>query len=562
MVRNMPDKDVARTVIIQKRDSQATVEGRLSGVLHGQIESGTPGSLIVFDFQFGSKTIRNRIKSASVSIIFTGQAGDSDRGPNVVDLAPQGSMRLFPHTTHETRTRAFSPSIEVGGITGGIGWEREITKSRQSAMLLRGGAAFQGRDRGEPNAAQWFLENDITRDGLTCKLRCAVLLARTNSDPFQAKVTVKATVSGVIFQGTHLLGQQDDPVPFNPKTDQPIDLTGGKLRGVNSGNLEKADLKSFAYLDFHAEHLSLDLTEDLPGPERSLEDGPPISSGEWKEGKTRDQILLGFARGEYDSSFQFNSFNTISIFNLYLYQHRLVKLEKELKKKISDGGEIVDAEADNLARLLREYHEALKAFKELSAYEGLPSQIARNTTVEMRAKLDDHNYSCDSDLSMIDLLGEPTKDDVRGWVQKRLNHLQSWIRKDGTEEIVTTAKIEPEVNVLGMGAGNIGVSYERRQTRLLASSDFSQPRLMGISPTADKLAGFLVAFVGGAFLIAPMCELAYVESKKWQIISVVLWVLFFAFSVVATSKAKNVELLGATAAYAAVLVVFVGQSQT
>lgn len=90
--------------------------------------------------------------------------------------------------------------------------------------------------------------------------------------------------------------------------------------------------------------------------------------------------------------------------------------------------------------------EALKAFKELSVYEGLDGQTAINTTVEMRNKLNDENYSWDSDLSMIDILGEPTKDDVRGWVQKRLNHLQSWGQKDRTEEIVTTAKIEPGIS--------------------------------------------------------------------------------------------------------------------
>jgi VIT1/CCC1 family predicted Fe2+/Mn2+ transporter len=81
-----------------------------------------------------------------------------------------------------------------------------------------------------------------------------------------------------------------------------------------------------------------------------------------------------------------------------------------------------------------------------------------------------------------------------------------------------------------------------------------------ISEVADKLASVLVAFIGGAFLLAPMYNLTYVKDQKYQLISVVLWVLFFAISLALSSRATNQELLIATAAYAAVLVVFVGHN--
>lgn len=45
-----------------------------------------------------------------------------------------------------------------------------------------------------------------------------------------------------------------------------------------------------------------------------------------------------------------------------------------------------------------------------------------------------------------------------------------------------------------------------------------------------------------------------------RLISVVLWVLLFSFGIAASSKATNQELLLATAAYAAVLVVFIGKT--
>ena len=115
---------------------------------------------------------------------------------------------------------------------------------------------------------------------------------------------------------------------------------------------------------------------------------------------------------------------------------------------------------------------------------------------------------------------------------------------------------------LSVGASvEAGVGWAQKKTMVLAT-ERSLPALERISPSADKLAGFLVALVGGAFLVAPMVELTYVRTQKWQIVSVVLWVLVFSLAVAMTSKAKNVELLGATAAYAAVLVVFIGQSQS
>jgi VIT1/CCC1 family predicted Fe2+/Mn2+ transporter len=116
----------------------------------------------------------------------------------------------------------------------------------------------------------------------------------------------------------------------------------------------------------------------------------------------------------------------------------------------------------------------------------------------------------------------------------------------------------------GVGVGvenvNLNARIERRQSKLLSISPETHPISIGISAAADKLAGFLVAFVGGAFLLAPMCELTYVHSQKYQVISVVLWVLFFSMAVAATSRAKNQELLAATAVYAAVLVVFISRN--
>jgi VIT1/CCC1 family predicted Fe2+/Mn2+ transporter len=83
-----------------------------------------------------------------------------------------------------------------------------------------------------------------------------------------------------------------------------------------------------------------------------------------------------------------------------------------------------------------------------------------------------------------------------------------------------------------------------------------------ISPSVDNFARVLFALFGGLFLLVPMIAMAYITSKKYLLITAVLFVFVFALSLGYFSKGSNQELVGATAAYAAVLVVFVGNSIT
>jgi hypothetical protein len=83
-----------------------------------------------------------------------------------------------------------------------------------------------------------------------------------------------------------------------------------------------------------------------------------------------------------------------------------------------------------------------------------------------------------------------------------------------------------------------------------------------ISPGVDNFARVLFALFGGLFLLVPMIAMAYITSKRYLLVTAVIFVLTFALSLGYFSKGSNQELVGATAAYAAVLVVFVGNSIT
>lgn len=81
-----------------------------------------------------------------------------------------------------------------------------------------------------------------------------------------------------------------------------------------------------------------------------------------------------------------------------------------------------------------------------------------------------------------------------------------------------------------------------------------------ISPVIDSIARIMFALLGGFFLLAPMVALSYCREKLYLIIITVLFTLFVAVLLGLISKASNQELLAATAAYAAVLTVFVGNA--
>jgi hypothetical protein len=100
--------------------------------------------------------------------------------------------------------------------------------------------------------------------------------------------------------------------------------------------------------------------------------------------------------------------------------------------------------------------------------------------------------------------------------------------------------------------------YEDRTPGLKARD--GRPYLVLISSSTEKLARVAMAVIAGVILLAPMIALTYIDVPKYRLITTCLFVLAFALMVSLASKASNQEVMAACAAYAAVLVVFVGQT--
>jgi hypothetical protein len=77
---------------------------------------------------------------------------------------------------------------------------------------------------------------------------------------------------------------------------------------------------------------------------------------------------------------------------------------------------------------------------------------------------------------------------------------------------------------------------------------------------SENSARVVIAVVASAALLVPMITLTYVHPKKYRLLTVCISVILFSVGVAIASKAKVGELVGATAAYAAVLVVYVGST--
>jgi VIT1/CCC1 family predicted Fe2+/Mn2+ transporter len=87
------------------------------------------------------------------------------------------------------------------------------------------------------------------------------------------------------------------------------------------------------------------------------------------------------------------------------------------------------------------------------------------------------------------------------------------------------------------------------------SYNFAMKRAMRI---ANSITRFLVAILGGAVLLVPIVLMSFLDSRNAHLIITSLFTIVFALGMSVVSTATNQEVLAATAAYTAVLVVFVG----
>lgn len=83
---------------------------------------------------------------------------------------------------------------------------------------------------------------------------------------------------------------------------------------------------------------------------------------------------------------------------------------------------------------------------------------------------------------------------------------------------------------------------------------------MSTSWFVSSIARFLLALCGGLFLLVPMIIMNFVSRQNIKLLVASLFVVAFAAFMVSLKKTSSMEVFGGVAAYAAVLVIFVGNS--
>ena len=77
---------------------------------------------------------------------------------------------------------------------------------------------------------------------------------------------------------------------------------------------------------------------------------------------------------------------------------------------------------------------------------------------------------------------------------------------------------------------------------------------------AEFFASLVVALGAGAFLIVPLCILTYQHGREAHLLTVSIAIIVFSFAISLTIRTSGPETIAASAAYAAVLVVFLSNS--
>lgn len=83
-----------------------------------------------------------------------------------------------------------------------------------------------------------------------------------------------------------------------------------------------------------------------------------------------------------------------------------------------------------------------------------------------------------------------------------------------------------------------------------------------ISPAVDVATRILVAIVGGLLVLVPIAVLSYITEFKWVLFVTFAFTIVFSVGLSIMSRASNDQIIMATAAYGAVLVVFVANILT
>ncbi|KAN0112383.1 hypothetical protein V8E51_005334 [Hyaloscypha variabilis] len=305
-----------------------------------------------------------------------------------------------------------------------------------------------------------------------------------------------------------------------------------------------------------------------------------------------NQLLALADEHQSQRSFKFNRFERLCLLDLLMAQDRLIRLDERVQYEARD--ETADYLETHLLlhKSVQTYgFESIEAFQKISRLNQPGFEESHLAGQKLALALDEPRYWDSPDaLNLFDLADSEavtSVDRLRQELQKRVP--LSMLDPAGRER----RTIDVGADLLRKKAKTSGSHRERRifhfaeklllwlrihipfglglkktpagadvldglgAREIKRIIDSSRQHATYISPVVDNIARLLVAVIGGLLVLVPMAALSYITSLHWILIAAFLFTFIFSVAVAVTSRASNDQVIAATAAYGAILVIFV-----
>lgn len=189
-------------------------------------------------------------------------------------------------------------------------------------------------------------------------------------------------------------------------------------------------------------------------------------------------------------------------------------------------------------RLISFTDEALAAFNRLMTME---TYSLADNTIQSMPRTDLHAYEkFKTRMLRVDLpLRKGSRDPIQHYLRKGLRRLwYSWT--------LSKLRTDDEETIRRSSFSTVTASWERS--------------FQNTARVAETVTRFIIALIAGASLICPLAILSVEQSEQSRLVVIIICVSIFCVIISILSKATNYEAMAASAAYAAVLTVFLSNS--
>ncbi|KAF2655445.1 hypothetical protein K491DRAFT_692906 [Lophiostoma macrostomum CBS 122681] len=225
---NYPEDEVQRDTITSRDETSFSVAVRLATCVHGHLNGPQtePASLIIFEYEVHSREDNSVVKSLETNFKFTQTA---QSGPSVVAYAPFIRRRYNFSTGDITHSQGFEATGGAGAGPGNLeasySKQREKSHEQQYFEKVESYTGYNERQKRHDEITYRFTQNQSQKHGVTPFFRTAVLLKRTDDQPFKAyfKIDLRGGFMYNTSQGLKkVFGKSpDDPINFDPAV-QPL----------------------------------------------------------------------------------------------------------------------------------------------------------------------------------------------------------------------------------------------------------------------------------------------------------------------------------------------------